>query len=150
MWSVISGLLVRIAALRWLFKLGGLGLLVPIAFLLKVVGLPLLAILSVLALPVLVLLFLFGLPIFMVLIVGGMLMGLLGVVLAVGIVAIKIGLFVVLPIWLVWKLTSRVFRWGCKRRGTGTDTSSTDTSSSDTTDSSTDSSSGPATGFEPA
>jgi hypothetical protein len=155
MWSVISGLLVRIAALRWLFKLGGLGLLVPIAFLLKVIGLPILAILSVIALPMLVILFILGLPIFLVLIVGGMLMGLLGVVLTIGIAAIKIGLFVVLPIWLVWKLMSKLFGRGCKRRGTGdtgNDTSNgTSTSdTSDTTDSSTDSASGPTTGFDPA
>jgi hypothetical protein len=114
MWSVISRLLLRVAALRWLFKLGGLGLLLPIAFLLKMVGLPLLGVLSVLAVPVLILLFVFGLPIFLVLMVGGMLMGLLGLALTIGIAALKIGLFVVLPIWLVWMLVSRIF---CRSRG---------------------------------
>lgn len=109
MWSMLSGLLLRIAALRWLFKLGGLGLLIPIAFVLKMIGLPLLMVLCVLALPILALLFIFGLPIFLVLIVGGMLMGLLGVVLSIGMAALKIGLFVVLPIWLVWALASKLF-----------------------------------------
>jgi hypothetical protein len=118
MWSMITGLLVRIAALRWLFKLGGLGLLVPIAFLLKVVGLPILAVLSVIALPLLVLLFIFGLPVFMVFIVGSMLMGLLGVVLTIGIAALKIGLFVVLPIWLVWTLGRKLV---CAMRRKGGD-----------------------------
>ena len=109
MWSMLSRLLLRVAALRWLFKLGGLGLLIPIAFVLKMVGLPLLMVLGVLAMPVLILLFIFGLPIFLVLIVGGMLMGLLGFVLTIGVAALKIGLFVVLPIWLVWALVSKIF-----------------------------------------
>jgi hypothetical protein len=120
MWSMISRLLLRIAALRWLFKLGGLGLLLPIAFILKMVGLPLLMVLCVLAIPVLLLLFVFGLPIFLVLIVGSMLMGLLGFVLTIGVAALKIGLFVVLPIWLVWAIFGKVFR-RCRRRG-GDDT----------------------------
>ena len=34
MLSFISRLVLRIAAIRWVFKLGGLGLLVPIALLL--------------------------------------------------------------------------------------------------------------------
>jgi hypothetical protein len=112
MWAMISKLLLRLAALRWFLKLGGLGLLVPIAFLLKVVGLPILAILSVLALPILLILFVFGLPIFLVLIAGTMLMGFLGMVLSIGVAAVKIGLFVVLPIWLVWKLACWLFRRG--------------------------------------
>jgi len=112
MWSMLSRLLLRIAALRWLFKLGGLGLLLPIAFVLKMIGLPLLMVLGVLAIPVLILLFVFGLPIFLVLIVGSMLMGLLGFVLTIGVAALKIGLFVVLPIWLVWALFGKV----CSRR----------------------------------
>jgi hypothetical protein len=135
MWSVLSRLLLRIAALRWLFKLGGLGLLIPIALLLKTVGLPLLLILAVLAIPVLVLLFIFGLPIFLVLIVGSMIMGLLSIVLTIGIAAVKIGLFVVLPIWLIWKVVGAISR-SCRKRG-GDDTTPPTTSSS--TDSSTDS-----------
>jgi ABC-type lipoprotein release transport system permease subunit len=71
------------------------------------------------AIPVLVLLFIFGLPIFLVFIVGSMLMGLLGVVLSIGIAALKIGLFVVLPIWLVWALVSKIF---CRSRKCDDDT----------------------------
>ena len=111
MWAMITRMVLRLAAVRWLFKLGGLGLLLPIAILLKAIGLPLLAILSVVALPLLVLLFLFGLPIFLVLIVGGMVTGLLGAVLTLGVVALKIGLFVVVPVWLLWKLGSTGWRW---------------------------------------
>src|SRR5215475_5530964 len=75
MWSVIRWLVLRIAAIRWLFKLGWLGALIPIALLLKSIGLPLLGILIIVGLPLLVLLFLFGLPIFLVLAVGGLFVG---------------------------------------------------------------------------
>ena len=118
MWAMISRWVLRLAALRWLFKLGGLGLLLPIAFLLKAIGLPLLAILSVVGLPILILLFLFGLPIILVLIFGAMAMGLVGMVLTIGIVAIKFGLFVVLPLWLIWKIGSMACGRICKRGGT--------------------------------
>jgi len=112
MWSAIRWLILRLVAARWLFKLSGLALLVPLAMLLKTIGLPLLGVLSILAFPILVLLFLFGLPIFLVLVVGGLFIGMLGVVLTVGIAAIKIGVFIVLPAWLVWKLFSKLFRRG--------------------------------------
>jgi hypothetical protein len=117
MWSAIRWLVLRIAAIRWLFKLGGLAFLLPIAFLLKTIGLPLLGILSILALPILILLFLFGLPIFLVLVFGSMLMGLIGTVLTIGVAAIKIGLFVVLPIWVAWKVSGKLWRWMSKKGG---------------------------------
>ncbi len=132
MWSAIRWLVLRIVAARWLFKLSGLGLLVPIALLLKAIGLPLLAVLSVLAFPILILLFLFGLPVFLVLAVGGLLMGMLAMVLMIGVAALKIGLFIVLPIWLIWKLASKLFRWasGGGKGGSGPTSSSTPTDSS--------------------
>ncbi len=127
MWSMISRLLLRLAALRWIMKLGGLGLLVPLAFLLKMIGLPILAILSVIAFPLLILLFVIGLPVFLVMIAGAMLMALLGMVLSIGMAAVKIGVFVVLPIWLMWTLVRWLFKrdggggscrpWSCKRDG---------------------------------
>ena len=68
MWSAIRWLVLRIAAIRWLFKLGGLAFLLPLALLLKTIGLPLLGVLAVVGDPgLLILLFLFGLPIFLVL-----------------------------------------------------------------------------------
>ena len=139
---MISRWVLRLAALRWLFKLGGLGLLLPIAMLLKAIGLPLLAILSVVALPILILLFLFGLPIFLVLIFGAIAMGLLGMVLTIGVAAIKVGLFVVLPLWLIWKLGSMVCGRLCKRGGTdpGSSTSGMDPGSAG----------GPTPGADPA
>jgi hypothetical protein len=117
MWSVIRWLVLRIAAIRWLFKLGGLAFLLPLALLLKTIGLPILAVLSVLALPILILLFLFGLPLFLVFIFGGMVMGLIGVVLTAGMAALKIGLFVVLPLWIAWKLGGKIAHWIFKREG---------------------------------
>jgi hypothetical protein len=111
MLATLTALVVRLAAIRWAFKtLVGLGVLVPVAFILKVVGLPILAVLSVLALPVLFVLFLFGLPIFLVLIVGAVLMAGLFFMLTLGMVALKIFLFVVLPIWLIWKVAGWLFR----------------------------------------
>ena len=117
MWSAIRWLVLRIAAIRWLFKLGWLGALVPIALLLKTIGLPLLAVLAVIAAPVLILLFLFGLPVFLVIGAGAAFMGLLGIVLFIGVAAIKFALFVVLPIWLMWKLAGAIWRWGFGKKG---------------------------------
>src|SRR6185437_4241734 len=112
MWSAIRWIVLRLIALRWFFKLGWLGLLVPIAMILKVIGLPLLAVLSVIAL-----LFLFGLPIFLVLAVGGLIMGALAFLLVIGVAALKFALFVVLPIWLVWMISSKLLSVVCRRRG---------------------------------
>jgi hypothetical protein len=111
MLGTITALVVRLAAIRWAIKtLVGVGVLVPVAMILKVVGLPILAVLGVLALPVLFVLFLFGLPIFLVLIVGAMLLAGLFFVLSLGMIALKIFLFVVLPIWVVWKVVGWLVR----------------------------------------
>src|SRR3954469_10294179 len=109
--GTITALVVRLAAIRWAFKtILGLGVLVPFAFILKVVGLPILAVLGVLAMPVLFVLFLFGLPIFLVLIVGGVLLAGAFFMLTLGLFAFKIFLFVVLPIWLIWKVAGWLMR----------------------------------------
>jgi hypothetical protein len=147
MWSAIRWLVLRIAAIRWLFKLGWLGMLIPIAMLLKVIGLPLLGVLSILAIPLLILLVLFGLPLFLVLMLGGLFMGVVGMVLTIGIAAIKIGLFVVLPIWLVWKLLSAIFG-RLSRRGKGDSGGTTSAKDVPPPDTSTSSSS-PADGAPP-
>ena len=111
MLGTITALVVRLAAIRWAIKtLVGVGVLVPVAMILKVVGLPVLAVLGVLAMPILFVLFLFGLPIFLVLIVGAMLMAGLFFMLTLGMIALKVFLFVVLPIWLIWKVAGWLFR----------------------------------------
>ncbi len=116
MWAMITRIALRLAALRWLFKLGGLGLLLPLVLLLKTIGLPLLMILAVVALPVLLLLFLFGLPVFMVFIAGSLVMGLLAMLVTIGVAALKFAVFVVLPIWLIWSMSSTAVRWAFRRR----------------------------------
>jgi hypothetical protein len=115
MWSAIRWLVLRIAMVRWLFKLGWLGLLIPVVLILKTIGLPILAVLSIVAIPIVLLLLLFGLPILLVFIFGSLFMGFLGLVLTIGVAALKIGLFVVLPIWLIWTLGRKVYWWSCKR-----------------------------------
>jgi hypothetical protein len=110
MWSLIKWLAMRLAIVRWIVKVLGLLAFLPIAFLLKAVGLPLLIVLAVLALPVLFLLFLFGLPIFLVFLAGAVVMGVLFIALSVGVLALKVAVFVVLPAWLLWKLVSWPFR----------------------------------------
>ena len=111
MFASLTALVIRLAAIRWAIKgLVGFGLLVPLAMILKVVGLPILAVLGVVAVPVLVVLFLVGLPIFLVLLLGGLLLGGLFFLLSIGMFAFKIFIFVVLPIWLVWALASWLWR----------------------------------------
>ncbi len=111
MWSAIRWLLLRIAAIRLVFKLGWLGLLIPIAFVLKAIGLPVLLILLVLALPILLMFFVFGLPVFLVFVAGSAFMGLVSFVLTLSIAVLKIGLFIVLPIWFAFAVGPRIARW---------------------------------------
>lgn len=111
MWSAIRWLLLRIAAIRLVFKLGWLGLLIPIAFVLKTIGLPLLIILLVLAIPILLMFFVFGLPVFLVVFAGGAFMGLVSFVLTLSVAVLKIGLFIVLPIWFAFAVGPRIVRW---------------------------------------
>jgi len=110
MWSLLKWLAMRLAIVRWIVKILGMLAFLPIAFLLKILGLPILIVLAVLALPVLFLLFLFGLPIFLVFLVGGLAMGVLFAALSFGLLALKFAIFVVLPVWLLWKLASWMFR----------------------------------------
>src|SRR5437588_11588471 len=109
MWSLLKWLAMRLAIVRWIVKILGLAAFLPIALLLKAVGLPILIVLAVLALPVLFLLFLFGLPIFLVLLAGGIAMSVLFAVLSLGMVALKLAIFVALPVRLRWKLLPWLF-----------------------------------------
>jgi hypothetical protein len=86
--------------------------LIPAALVLAVIGLPIALVLGVLALPVLIVLFIVGLPVFLVLLVVGVvcsvLFGVLGAFVGLTAAAIKLVLFVVLPIafvaWLLMRL----------------------------------------------
>ena len=111
MFAFLKWLVVKLAVVRMLWKLlGGLGLFLPLAFLLKIVGLPVLIVLGVLALPLLLVLFIIGLPIFAVVAVAGVFLAFIFAVLTIGLAALKFALFVVLPIWAVWQLVKWIFR----------------------------------------
>ena len=126
MLAFITKLVAQIAMIRWLFKVGGLVLLLPLAAILKAIGLPILLVLLVIGAPIIILLFLFGLPIFAVLAVGGVLIGFVGMLLMLGFAAVKFAIFVVLPIWLMWKVACWALR-GVSRRDGGSDTPPTTT-----------------------
>jgi hypothetical protein len=107
MWAILKTLLVQgILARTALRSFGWLAWLLPVGFLLKWVGLPLLAVLGVLALPVLLLLLVIGLPVFVVLMFGGALLSLVGMVLTVGVALAKVLIpmaLVVLVIRWMWR-----------------------------------------------
>lgn len=109
MWQILKTLIVQgILAKTILRSFGWLAWLVPAGFVLKLVGLPLLAVLGVLALPVLALLLLIGLPIFVVLLIGGGLLAIIGVVLSVGLTLAKLLVPIALVVWAVrWLLRER-------------------------------------------
>jgi hypothetical protein len=112
MWSILKAILLKLGILRGLIAvLGSLAAILPIAIaLLKLVGLPLLVVMFVLGLPLLLVLALFGFPFIAVIAIAGIVMGTVFAVITAGIVAVKFFLFVVLPIWLAWKVASWAFR----------------------------------------
>ena len=73
----------------------------PLAGVLKVVGLPILAVLGVVALPITLVLAVIGLPLLLVAGAVGTIVAVLGGVLALGLVAIKIVVPIVLIVWFV-------------------------------------------------
>ena len=103
MWTVLKALALRMAVGR---TLGGMLatlflLLVPLAGVLKVIGLPILIVLGLLGAPIFLLLAAIGLPVLVVVGFGGVLLLLVGGLLALGILAIKIALPIILIVWLV-------------------------------------------------
>lgn len=109
MWQILKTLLVQgILAKTVLRSIGWLAWLVPAGFVLKVIGLPLLAVLGVLALPVLFLLLVIGLPIFVVLLIGGGVLAIVGVVLSVGLALAKLIVPIALAVFVVrWLMRER-------------------------------------------
>lgn len=107
MWSLLKTLLVQgILARTALRSFGWLAWLLPVGFLLKWVGLPLIAILGTLSLPVLILLAIIGLPIIVVIVFGSVLLSIVGFVLTAGFAVLK----VLLPVLLVFLLVRWVWR----------------------------------------
>jgi hypothetical protein len=112
MWMILKAILLKLGILRGLIAvLGSLAAILPIALaLIKLVGLPLFLVMFVLSLPLLLVLALFGFPFIAVLGIAGIVMGTVFAVITAGIVAVKFVLFVVLPIWIAWKVASWAFR----------------------------------------
>ena len=104
--SLLKGLVLRFLVGRTVGGVFGtlFVLLLPLAGVLKLIGLPILIVLGVIGAPILVLLAVIGLPLLFVVGVGGALIALLGVVLTLGVLAIKIALPIVLIVWLVRRL----------------------------------------------
>jgi hypothetical protein len=103
MWTVLKALALRLAIGR---TLGGmLGtlffLLVPIAGVLKLVGLPILIVLGIVGAPVFLLLAAIGLPVLLVVGFGAVLLLFVGILLTLGLIALKIALPIILIVWLV-------------------------------------------------
>jgi hypothetical protein len=103
MWLLLKGLALRFVVGRTLGGMMGalLLLLVPIAGVLKVIGLPILFVLGLVGAPLLLLLGAIGLPLLLVFGIGAALLAMVGVLLALGLLAIKFVLPVVLVVWFV-------------------------------------------------
>jgi len=109
MWVLLKSLLAKWAILKLLLRaLGSLGWLIPLALMLKAIGLPILILLAVLALPVLLVLAVLGLPFLLVVVVGGFLLTVTMWIVGIGLAALKI----VIPIVLVYWLVKWAFRRG--------------------------------------
>lgn len=109
MWLLLKSLLAKWAILRLVLKaFGSLGWLLPLALLLKAIGLPFLIVLAVLALPLLAILVLLGLPLLLVVLLGGGLVTLTLWIVGIGVAALKIAIPLVLGYWILrWLLASR-------------------------------------------
>lgn len=102
MWAFIKSLLTQWAVFKVLLKaLGSLAWLVPIALVLKAIGLPMLMLLLALALPIFIVLALFGLPFILVAIFGTLLMVGLFALLSIGFTVLKIAIPIIIIVWLV-------------------------------------------------
>jgi hypothetical protein len=117
---LLKGLALRFAVGR---TIGGLFAtlllaLVPVAGVLKVIGLPLLLVLGVIGAPLFVLLAAIGLPVLLVVGIGAVLLAFLGVLLAVGVLAIKIVVPIVLVVWVVRWMRGKNRKSGSQDVGT--------------------------------
>ena len=103
MWTILKAVALRMVIGR---TVGGmlatlLLVLVPIAGVLKVVGLPILIVLGVIGAPLFLLLAAIGLPVLIVLGIGAALLALVGGMLTLGLIALKIAMPIILIVWLV-------------------------------------------------
>ena len=109
MWALLKSLVAKWAFFKVLLKaLGSLAWLIPIAFVLKAIGIPALVLLLILGAPILIVLAVIGLPLLFVLIVGGVLISALFAILAIGVSVLKIAIPIALVAWIVnWFIKSR-------------------------------------------
>lgn len=108
MWALIKSLLLKWSLFKLLLKsLGSLAWLIPVAFILKAIGIPALILLAVLALPLILVLMVLGLPLLLIVIVGGGLLMVTFWVVSIGLVALKVALPIILVFWIVRWLTRR-------------------------------------------
>ncbi len=113
MLRLLKALLVKFAFVRWLLgAFGSLAALLPVALLLLKFGWPLLIILAVFALPLMIFLAVLGLPIIAVLAVAALVLGAVAMLIPFAVLAFKFFVFVVLPVWVLWKIAGWVFRSG--------------------------------------
>ena len=89
-----------------------LALLVPLGVVLAVIGVPALVLLGVLAIPVAIVLAIIGLPVVLTVVaaaaVFALVVGLLGALVGLTIAAVKVALFVILPVAIVVWLVRRM------------------------------------------
>jgi len=102
MWTLLKSLLTKWALFKVLLRtLGSLAWLIPIALILKAIGLPMLILLAILALPIFIILAVIGLPFILVLVVGGLLIAGFFFLLSLGLAALKIAIPIMIIVWLV-------------------------------------------------
>jgi len=102
MWTLLKALLAKWALLKLILKsLGSLAWLIPVAFILKSIGLPMLLLLLLLALPVFIVLALIGLPFILVIVVGVMLIAGLFLLLKIGFIVLIFALPIMVVYWVV-------------------------------------------------
>ena len=102
MWSLLTSLLAKLALLKLVLKtLGSLGLLLPIAFVLKAIGMPILIVLAILAAPIFIVLAIIGMPFMFIIVVGIMLLVGFFAMLSIGLLALKIAIPILLIYWLM-------------------------------------------------
>lgn len=108
MWVLLKSLLAKWAIVKLVLKaFGSLGWLLPLAFVLKALGLPFLIMLAVLALPLLLVLALIGLPLLLVVVLGGAMVSFTLWIVSIGVVALKIAIPLLLIFWLLRWMTRR-------------------------------------------
>lgn len=108
MWVLLKSLLAKWAIVKLVLKaFGSLGWLLPLAFVLKALGLPFLIMLAVLALPLLLVLALIGLPLLLVVVLGGAMVTFTLWIVSIGVLALKIAIPVLIAFWLLRWMTTR-------------------------------------------